>query len=131
MWKKGNILSRPVGKGFDGISEREEVKMEKQSEYELRRHAVALSKLVGTTITVLKEKWDGERARFRKFYVSKKITAVELEIEPVRAVTIRFSDGTSETFFSMGEFDSLIGEIGEFGSIFEYLADTTDFKFFK
>ena len=101
------------------------------TKFQMHKHAVALSKLVGTTITILKEKWDEERARFRKFYVSKKITAVELEIEPVRAVTIRFSDGTSESLFSMGEFDSLIGEIGEFGSIFEYLADTTDFKFFK
>ena len=82
----------------------------------------ALSKLIGTTVSFKVEGWDEDRKLFKKSYVSKVISAVELEIEPVRHVTFTFVDGTSQCYFSMTDFECLIGKFGEYGSIWEYLS---------
>lgn len=83
--------------------------------------AVTLSNLVGLTVTFKDESWDEKRQQFKKSYVSKGIVATELEVEPVRHVTITFTDGTSKVFFSFDSMEILSGEYGEYVSIAEYL----------
>ena len=83
--------------------------------------AETLSNLVGLIVTMKEETWDESRKLFKKAYVSKGIASTELEIEPVRHVTITFTDGTSKVFFSFEGMDILIGKFGEYGSVAEYL----------
>ena len=85
------------------------------------RLAETLSNIVGLIVTFKDEGWDESRKLFRKSYVSKGITAAELEIEPVRHVTLKFTDGTSKNFFSFDNLNELKGRFGEYGSISEYL----------
>ena len=84
--------------------------------------AETLSNLVGLVVTFRVETWDESRKLFKKSYVSKGISAVEMEIEPTPHVTFVFTDGTSKNFFSMSDFECLIGKFGEYGSIWEYLS---------
>ena len=95
--------------------------MDEVRELRSQRLAETLSNLVGLVVTFKEETWDESRRLFRKFYVSKGITAVELEIEPVRHVTFKFTDGTSKNFFSFDNLNELKGRFGEYGSISEYL----------
>lgn len=83
--------------------------------------AETLSNLVGLVVTFKEEAWDEKRQRFKKSYVSKGIASTELEVEPVRHVTITFTDGTSKAFFSFDNLSILIGKFGEYGSVAEYL----------
>ena len=83
--------------------------------------AETLSNLVGLVVTFKEETWDESRKLFKKSYVSKGIAATELEIEPVRHVTITFTDGTSKVFFSFDNLSILIGKFGDYGSVAEYL----------
>ena len=84
--------------------------------------AETLSNIVGLVVTFKDEGWDESRKLFKKSYVSKGITAAELEIEPVRHVTLKFTDGTSKNFFSFDNLNELKGKFGEYGSISEYLS---------
>ena len=84
--------------------------------------AEILSNLVGLVVTMKEETWDESRKLFKKSYVSKGIASTELEVEPVRHVTITFTDGTSKVFFSFEGMDILIGKFGEYGSVSEYLS---------
>ena len=54
--------------------------------------AEILSNLVGLVVTMKEETWDESRKLFKKSYVSKGIASTELEVEPVRHVTITFTD---------------------------------------
>lgn len=92
---------------------------------ELRSQKLAetLSNLVGLVVTFKEEKWDDGRKIFKKSYVSKGISAIELELEPVRHISISFTDGTSANYFSFDNLEPLIGQFGEYGSIVEYLKD--------
>lgn len=83
--------------------------------------AETLSNLVGLVVTIKEEIWDESRKLFKKSYVSKGIAATELEVEPVRHVTITFTDGTSKVFFSFDNLSILIGKFGDYGSVAEYL----------
>ena len=83
--------------------------------------AETLSNLVGLVVTMKEETWDESRKLFKKSYVSKGIAATELEVEPVRHVTITFTDGTSKVFFSFDNLSILIGKFGDYGSVAEYL----------
>jgi hypothetical protein len=83
--------------------------------------AETLSNLVGLVVTFKEETWDESRKLFKKAYVSKGIAATELEVEPVRHVTITFADGTSKAFFSFDNLSILIGKFGDYGSVAEYL----------
>lgn len=83
--------------------------------------AETLSNLVGLVVTMKEETWDESRKLFKKAYVSKGISATELETEPVRHVTMKFTDGTSKVFFSFEQMEILHGSFGEYGSIPEYL----------
>lgn len=83
--------------------------------------AETLSNLVGLVVTFKEETWDESRKLFKKSYVSKGIAATELEVEPVRHVTITFTDGTSKAFFSFDNLSILIGKFGDYGSVAEYL----------
>ena len=90
---------------------------------ELRSQKLAetLSNLVGLVVTIKEETWDESRKLFKKSYVSKGIASTELEVEPVRHVTITFTDGTSKVFFSFDTLRILIGKFGDYGSVAEYL----------
>jgi hypothetical protein len=83
--------------------------------------AETLSNIVGLVVTFKEETWDESRRLFKKSYVSKGISAVELEVEPVRHVDIIFADGTKKSFFSFDNLDILHGKFGDYGSIAEYL----------
>ena len=83
--------------------------------------AETLSNLVGLVVTFKEETWDEKRQHFKKAYVSKGIASTELEVEPVRHVTITFTDGTSKVFFSFDNLSILIGKFGDYGSVAEYL----------
>ena len=83
--------------------------------------AETLSNLVGTIVTFKDETWDESRKLFKKAYVGKRISSVELEVEPVRHVAITFSDGMSKVYFGFDNMESLIGEFRDYGSIAEYL----------
>ena len=83
--------------------------------------AETLSNLVGLVVTIKEETWDEQRRVYKKAYVSKGITAVELELEPKRHVTMTFTDGTKNVFFSFDNLSILIGKFGEYGSVAEYL----------
>ena len=91
--------------------------------------AETLSNLVGTTVTFKDESWDESRKLFKKSYVGKRISAVELEVEPVRHVAIIFSDGTSKVYFEFDNMESLIGQFGDYGSVAEYLRNETSTLF--
>ena len=90
---------------------------------ELRSQKLAetLSNLVGLVVTFKEKTWDEKRQLIKKSYVSKGIAATELEVEPVRHVTITFTDGTSKAFFSFDNLSILIGKFGDYGSVAEYL----------
>ena len=88
-----------------------------------RRDAETLEKLVGKTVVQLMEQWDEFRKLFRKYYDIKKISSVELEIDPIRCVWLKFSDGTSQSVLNMDQLDKFDCKIGDYGSIREYLED--------
>ena len=83
--------------------------------------AGTLSRIVGLTVTFKEDTWDESRRLFKKSYVSKGISATELELEPVRHIAIHFTDGTSKSYFSFEGLSGLIGGFGDYGSIAEYL----------
>ena len=88
----------------------------------LQMLAETLSNLVGLVVTFKLDTWDEPRKLFKKSYVSKGIATVEMEFEPTPHVTFVFTDGTAKNFFSMSDFECLIGKFGEYGSIYEYLS---------
>lgn len=88
---------------------------------DIRKDAEKLSKLIGLTVVSKEESWDETRKRFRKFYSIKKISCVELELDPVPNISLGFSDGTGRIICSLGEFEKYTAKIDEYGSILEYL----------
>lgn len=82
-----------------------------------------ISKLVGMTVAKWTRAWDHERQLVKEFCDIKKISGVELEIEPRKMVTLKFSDGTKEYMLNLDQFSKYIGKIGDYGSIKEYLED--------
>jgi hypothetical protein len=90
---------------------------------DVRKDVEKLSKLIGLTVLSKEECWDETRKRFRKFYSIKKISCVELELDPMPNISLIFSDGTCRIICSLEEFEKYSAEIGEYGSILEYLKD--------
>ena len=80
-----------------------------------------LSKLVGMTVAKWTRAWDEERKLVRDFCDIKKISGVELEIEPKKLVVLKFSDNTREYMLNLDQFSKYIGKIDKYGSIKEYL----------
>jgi hypothetical protein len=102
----------------------------KVDKIDYQKYAELLANIVGITVTVKARGWDTKRQLLREYYVSKGISAVELEIEPVRYVTVKFTDGTHMDFFNLAQFDDMIGKFGDYGSIWEYLFKSGFMTFF-
>ena len=89
----------------------------------LQKDAELLDKLVGKTVVHLCNEWCVERRVFRKFYAINKISSVELEIEPHKAIILNFTDGHLKMFLNLDQFDDYLCKIDDYGSIKEYLLD--------
>ena len=109
----------------------EDGRMSRNDTDELRFQKLAetLSNLVGLVVTFKDETWDEERRLFKKSYVSKGITATELEVDPIPHVSMTFTDGTKKSFFSFDNLGILVGEFGKHGSVAEYLENEAPILF--
>lgn len=96
----------------------------------IEKDSELLAKLVGKTVVRKTSEWDEERRVFREFYDIKGISSVELEFSPHKAVMLNFTHGKSMMILNMGQFDSIVGEIGIYGSIREYL-ESNGFSLFE
>ena len=85
--------------------------------------SIALSKLVGCTFTFKEEDWDTIRQLHREYYCSKAISSVEIEVSPMRHITFIFQDGSQKHIFNMEQLEAFHGQVGEFGSIYEYAVE--------
>ena len=73
----------------------------------LQNDAELLAKLVGKTVVHLSSEWCAERGTFRKFYSIRRISSVELELEPHKAIVMRFCDKSKPIMFlNLDQFDS-------------------------
>ena len=90
----------------------------------LQNDAELLAKLVGKTVVHLSNEWCAERVKFRKFYSIRRISSVELELEPHKAIVMRFCDESKPIMFlNLDQFDNYFCKIDDYGSIKEYLED--------
>lgn len=92
--------------------------------------AELLSKLVGLTVIEQILVNNTNQQPSLKSYEIKKISKVEMQYYPSPCVDMTYMDGLCERFTSLEQFNRLIGKIGDYGSIYEYL-DDNNFSLFE
>ena len=95
---------------------------EQQQKYE--RDIQILSRLIGTTVCRKRDEvWDPTRHLFSTFYETMAIRKAMLEIRPTPQVKLEFAekDLSTSIYTTIDDFDSLIGKVGQYGSIKEML----------
>lgn len=85
--------------------------------------AELLSKLVGITVLTKDVQYSNGKTPISMSYQIMKISKIEIQYHPTICVYITFFDGRCELITEMSQFDGLIGKVGDYGSISEYLID--------
>lgn len=103
---------------------------EQQLKYE--RDIQTLSRLVGAVVCRKRTEWDTQRQLQSIFYETMAIRKAKLEIHPTSHVKLEFAekDLSTSIYTTLDDFDSLIGKVGQYGSIKEMLI-AEDFSFGK
>lgn len=92
--------------------------------------AELLSKLVGITVLTKNVQYSNGETPISKSYQIMKISTIEIQYHPTICVYITFFDGHVQLITEMSQFDELIGKVGDYGSIYEYLIDN-NFNLFE
>ena len=111
-----------VNTQYEGLMDMTLEEYEQQQKYE--RDIQILSRLIGTTVCRKRDEvWDPTRHLFSTFYETMAIRKAMLEIRPTPQVKLEFAekDLSTSIYTTIDDFDSLIGKVGQYGSIKEML----------
>ena len=99
-----------------------------------------LSKLIGNvvTLTSFQTRYNGKSMNYSKIFAIKRIKGIEIELingqeysnAKDKRILMKFDDGDSIYILNFDDLDRIIGKMGNYGSIREYLEDN-GFSFSK